>query len=113
MRSLSGWSPPWPPGSADCSSGSPAMSSSPGIAAPPRRIATLLPSATEIVCALGLEDALVAVSHSCDFAGRVESLPRVTRTRVPAGAESREIDAVVRDCLHRGESLYRLDDALL
>jgi iron complex transport system substrate-binding protein len=87
------------------------MSSSP--AAAPVRIASLLPSATEIVCSLGLEDALVAVSHSCDFAGRVESLPRVTRTRVPHGAQSREIDAVVRDCLHRGESLYQLDEALL
>ena len=89
------------------------MSSSPVTAAPPRRIASLLPSATEIVCALGLEDALVAVSHSCDFAGRVESLPRVTRTRVPHGAASRQIDAVVRECLHRGESLYRLDETLL
>ena len=87
------------------------MSSGP--AAAPLRIASLLPSATEIVCSLGLEDALVAVSHSCDFAGRVESLPRVTRTRVPHGAPSREIDAVVRDCLHRGESLYQLDEALL
>jgi iron complex transport system substrate-binding protein len=82
-------------------------------AAAPVRIASLLPSATEIVCALGLEEALVAVSHSCDFAGRIESLPRVTRTRVPYGAQSGEIDAVVRDCLHRGESLYQLDEALL
>jgi iron complex transport system substrate-binding protein len=87
------------------------MSSSP--AAAPVRIASLLPSATEIVCSLGLEEALVAVSHSCDFGGRVESLPRVTRTRVPQGASSHEIDAVVRDCLHRGESLYQLDEALL
>jgi iron complex transport system substrate-binding protein len=79
----------------------------------PPRIASLLPSATEIVCSLGLEEALVAVSHSCDFAGRVASLPRVTGTRVPHGASSHEIDAVVRDCLHRGESLYRLDEALL
>ena len=79
----------------------------------PPRIASLLPSATEIVCSLGLEEALVAVSHSCDFAGHVESLPRVTRTRVPHGAASHEIDAVVRDCLHRGESLYVLDEALL
>jgi len=86
------------------------MSSSPPVA--PLRIASLLPSATEIVCSLGLEEALVAVSHSCDFPGRVESLPRVTRTRVPHGG-SREIDAMVRDCLHRGESLYQLDEALL
>jgi iron complex transport system substrate-binding protein len=85
------------------------VSSSPA----PARIASLLPSATEILCSLGLEEALVAVSHSCDFGGRVESLPRVTRTRVPQGASSHEIDAVVRDCLHRGESLYQLDEALL
>jgi iron complex transport system substrate-binding protein len=88
------------------------MSSSPASAAP-QRIASLLPSATEIVCALGLEDALVAVSHSCDFGGRVESLPRVTRTRVPHDATSSEIDTVVRECLSRGESLYQLDAALL
>jgi iron complex transport system substrate-binding protein len=87
------------------------MSSSPAPA--PVRIASLLPSATEIVCSLGLEEALVAVSHSCDFPGRIESLPRVTRTRVPHGVQSREIDAVVRDCLHSGESLYQLDEALL
>jgi iron complex transport system substrate-binding protein len=79
----------------------------------PARIASLLPSATEIVCALGLEESLVAVSHSCDFPGRIESLPRVTRTRVPDGAASREIDAIVREHLHRGESLYLLDEDLL
>jgi iron complex transport system substrate-binding protein len=76
---------------------------------PPERIATLLPSATEIVRALGLESSLVAVSHSCDFPGRIESLPRVTRTRVPKDAPSGEIDAVVRECLAQGESLYELD----
>jgi iron complex transport system substrate-binding protein len=76
---------------------------------PPDRIASLLPSATEIVRALGLESSLVAVSHSCDFPGRIASLPRVTRTRVPKEAGSAEIDAVVRSCLSHGESLYELD----
>ena len=75
----------------------------------PERIASLLPSATEIVRALGLESSLVAVSHSCDFPGRIASLPRVTRTRVPKEASSAEIDAVVRDCLAQGDSLYELD----
>jgi iron complex transport system substrate-binding protein len=88
------------------------MSTDPA-AAGPARIASLLPSATEIVCALGLEESLVAVSHSCDFPGRIESLPRATRTRVPDGAASRDIDAVVREHLQRGESLYQLDEALL
>ncbi|HEY9505650.1 MAG TPA: ABC transporter substrate-binding protein [Gemmatimonadales bacterium] len=77
------------------------------------RVASLLPSATEIVQALGLESTLVAVSHFCDFPGRVETLPRATSTRVPSGAAGREIDQFVRDCLRRGESLYRLDEALL
>lgn len=77
------------------------------------RVASLLPSATEILQALGLESSLVAVSHSCDFPGPVDTLPRATSTVVPKGAESREIDAVVRECLRRGESLYRLDDELL
>jgi iron complex transport system substrate-binding protein len=83
------------------------------MSANPPRVASLLPSATEIVRALGLESSLVAVSHSCDFPGRVRTLPRATSTRVPSGADSREIDQVVRECLRRGESLYRLDDELL
>jgi iron complex transport system substrate-binding protein len=83
------------------------------VRAAPARIVSLLPSATEIVCALGLEESLVAVSHSCDFPGRIELLPRATRTRVPDGAASREIDAVVRDHLQRGESLYQLDEDLI
>jgi iron complex transport system substrate-binding protein len=77
------------------------------------RIASLLPGATEIVLALGLEDALVAVSHSCDFPGRVSRLPRVTRTCIPVDAPSREIDRIVRAALARGESLYQVDAARL
>jgi iron complex transport system substrate-binding protein len=77
------------------------------------RIASLLPGATEIVLALGLEDALVAVSHSCDFPGRVSGLPRVTRTCIPVDAPSREIDRIVRAALARGESLYQVDAARL
>ncbi len=72
------------------------------------RVVSLLPSATEIVLALGAGDALVGVSHSCDDPA-VTHLPRVTRTRVPKHASSAEIDAVVRDCLDRGESLYTID----
>jgi iron complex transport system substrate-binding protein len=72
------------------------------------RIVSLLPSATEILRALGLEDSLVAVSHSCDFQGKVERLPRVTRTKVPKDASSRAIDTVVRQCLTEGASLYEI-----
>jgi iron complex transport system substrate-binding protein len=79
------------------------------ISSRPERIVSLLPSATEIVRALGLESSLVGVSHSCDFPGRIAALPRVTRTLVPKDAPSAAIDEVVRECLARGESLYRID----
>ncbi|MEZ4663647.1 MAG: hypothetical protein R2911_39435 [Caldilineaceae bacterium] len=60
------------------------------------RIASLLPSATEIVCALGLADCLVGVSHECDYpADVVADLPRLTCSAVPHGLSSAEIDAVV------------------
>ncbi len=72
------------------------------------RVVSLLPSATEIVLALGAGDALVGVSHSCDDPA-VRHLPRLTRTGVPQDASSAEIDAVVRDCLAKGESLYTID----
>jgi len=72
------------------------------------RVISLLPSATEIVLALGGGECLVGVSHSCDDPA-VTHLPRVTRTRVPTGASSAEINAVVGDCLGKGESLYTID----
>ena len=76
--------------------------------ATPMRVVSLLPSATEIVVAVGAGESLVGVSHSCDDPA-VTHLPRLTRTRVPKGASSGEIDAVVRDCLGKGESLYTID----
>ena len=77
------------------------------------RIVSLLPSATEIVCALGLGDQLVGVTHECDFPAAVRGLPKVTRTLIPTDARSREIDGLVRDRLGAGSALYSLDhDAL-
>ena len=76
------------------------------------RIVSLLPSATEIACALGLEHELVGVSHSCD-APAVAAIPRVTRTRIPLHAPSRAIDSAVRDAFERGVSLYQLEPDLL
>ena len=73
------------------------------------RIVSLLPSATEIVCALGLGDQLVGVTHECDYPLFVRSLPRVTRTLIPHDAASREIDELVRERLKTQRALYTLD----
>lgn len=78
------------------------------------RIASLLPSATEIVCALGLADQLVGVSHECDYPPDVvRDLPKLTHSTLPPGLTSAEIDAEVSVRLRRGESLYQVDEALL
>jgi iron complex transport system substrate-binding protein len=72
------------------------------------RIASLLPSATDVVCALGLETCLVGVSHSCD-APAAARLPRLTTSRVPMNSDSRAIDSAVRESVARGVSLYQID----
>ena len=73
------------------------------------RIVSLLPSATEIVCELGLGDQLVGVTHECDYPPFVRSLPKVTQTLVPHDAPSGEIDALVRERLKGARALYSLD----
>ena len=73
------------------------------------RIVSLLPSATEIICALGLEDRLVGVTHECDYPASVRALPKVTHTLIPTDATSAEIDALVRDRLGAQSALYTLD----
>lgn len=73
------------------------------------RIVSLLPSATEIVCALGLEGDLVGVTHECDFPPSVKSLPKVTRTLIPHDAASADIDTLVRQRLKVQTALYTLD----
>lgn len=73
------------------------------------RIVTLLPSATEIVCALGLEQQLVGVSHSCNFPDSVRALPRMTSTHVPYTESSEAIDDYVREHLGSHAALYDLD----
>jgi iron complex transport system substrate-binding protein len=77
-----------------------------------RRIVSLLPSATEIVCALGLEDRLVGISHSCDYPARITDRPRLSRPRIDlAGLSSGEIDAAVRAALRDYGSVYEIDVA--
>jgi iron complex transport system substrate-binding protein len=77
------------------------------------RIVSLLPSATEIVCALGLDDQLVGVTHECDYPPSVLGLPKVTKTLIPIDASSSEIDALVRDRLGAQSALYSLDMGML
>jgi hypothetical protein len=73
------------------------------------RIVSLRPSATEIVCELGLGDQLVGVTHECDYPPQVRNLPKVTRTLIPHDTSSRDIDAMVRERLKTRQALYSLD----
>lgn len=82
--------------------------------APDIRIVSVLPSATEIVCALGLQKYLVGVSHECDYPAGVADLPIVTNTAIPKGLDSKAIDEKVRELLQTDAALYHLNaDALL
>src|SRR5262249_42006937 len=76
----------------------------------PMRVVSLLPSLTELVCALGHRDELVRVTHEYDFPPGVERLPHLTRSRIEAVASSQAIDALVAE---QGGSLYALDGGLL
>ncbi len=73
------------------------------------RIVSLLPSATEILFALGLDREIVGVSHECDFPPQARSKPVVIHSRLPHGASPAEIDRLVREYVSRGESLYAVD----
>ncbi|HEU5409452.1 MAG TPA: cobalamin-binding protein [Candidatus Acidoferrales bacterium] len=77
------------------------------------RIASLLPSATEILYALGLGDSVVGVTHECDFPPDARKKPALIRPRVDPAAPPAELDRQVRELMSRGESLYSVDDALL
>lgn len=77
------------------------------------RIVSLLPSATEIVCALGVGSQLVGVTHECDYPPSVGRLPKVTRTLIPADATSRVIDGMVSEQFKTTRALYALDLPLL
>src|SRR5271154_6287070 len=73
------------------------------------RIVSLLPSATEVLFARGLEREVVGVSHECDFPAGARSKRVVMSSRVPHDAKPQEIDAFVRQQVARGQSLYAVD----
>ncbi len=78
------------------------------------RIISLLPSATEIVCALGLEENLVGITHECDFPPRISDRPHLTASRISHETmSSAEIDHAVRSQLDGHGSIYNLDEKLL
>lgn len=77
------------------------------------RIASLLPSATELVCAVGAKDELVGVSHECDFPATLDDLPALTRTRLEAPGSSREVHARVQGLVQEVLSLYSVDEDAL
>lgn len=78
------------------------------------QIVSFLPSATEIACALGLMDQLVAITHECDYPAEVQGKPVVVRSALPLETMSqREIDEAVAARMRAGRSLYQVDEKLL
>jgi iron complex transport system substrate-binding protein len=77
------------------------------------RIVSLLPSATEILFALGLDEEIVGVSHECDFPLRAKTKTAVVSSRLPKDVTSAETDRLVREHVQRGESIYAVNRDLL
>jgi iron complex transport system substrate-binding protein len=74
------------------------------------RIVSLVPHATELLYALGLDDSIVGVTHECDWPPQTGEVARVTRDVLPAGLSSGEIDAAVRERTEAGQAIYELDE---
>lgn len=77
------------------------------------RICSLLPSATEILFALGLGDSIAGVTHECDFPPEAANKPPLIRPRVDPHAAPAELDRQVTELVSRGESIYAVDAELL
>jgi iron complex transport system substrate-binding protein len=77
------------------------------------RIASLVPSATEMLFALGLGESVVGVTHECDWPPGAAELPHLTATVLPAGLDAGEIDATVKEVTGEGRALYTLDEERL
>jgi iron complex transport system substrate-binding protein len=70
---------------------------------------SLLPSSTEIICALGLEESLVGISHECDYPERITDRPHLTAPKIDVHGDSHTIDQEVRALVRDGLSVYRID----
>ncbi len=77
------------------------------------RIASLVPSSTEMLFSLGLGDSVVAVTHECDYPPQAAQRAHLTHSVIEGGLSAAEIDAAVRERTQRGEALYELDEELL
>ena len=77
------------------------------------RIVSLVPSATELLFALGLGDEVTGVTHECDYPPEARERPQVTRDIIPPGLSSAAIDRAVRDLTEQGEAIYELDEDAL
>jgi len=77
------------------------------------KIGTLLPSATEVVCILGLEGSLVGVSHECDYPSSVETLPKLTSSSIDKNKNSEDVHQSVENLIKKSLSIYDLDLELL
>ena len=74
---------------------------------------SLVPSATEMLFALGLGDSVIAVTHECDYPPEAASLPHLTRSVIGDGLSAGEIDEAVREHVGAGRHLYELDEGAL
>jgi iron complex transport system substrate-binding protein len=77
------------------------------------RIVSLVPSATEMLFALGLGDEVTAVTHECDHPPEARERPRITRDVIGPGLTAREIDTAVRELTKEGRAIYELDEHAL
>jgi iron complex transport system substrate-binding protein len=77
------------------------------------RIASLVPSATEMLFALGLGGNVVGITHECDYPPEAAELPHLTATMLPEGLDAGEIDAAVKETISEGRALYTLDEQRL
>ena len=78
-----------------------------------KKIVSLLPSCTEIICKLGYSENLVGISHECDYPNSISGLPVLTKARVSSEGNSIKINQCVSDLLQKGLSVYDVDTSLL